>query len=246
MKKLIAGTIVAVAALLGAIAPASAQQFSDDERQAIETIMRDYLLENPEVLREALTILQQREEQAETERLRLAVSQHLDELHNSPTSPFIGNPDGDVTLVEFFDYQCGYCKSIASHVFDVVDADANVKVVLKEIPILGPASTVAAQAALAAKQQDKYVEMHNALMTHRGQLSERVIFDIARDTGLDIDQLRADMESPAVMDEINANLELSRNIGVRGTPAFVVDDTVVPGAVPLEHLVDLIADARSS
>jgi len=245
MVKILLPILCAVACLLGVNA-ASAQQFTPEQKQEIELILRDYLLENPEVLRDALTILQERESAAEQERQRLAVSQRLEELHESPNSPSMGNLQGDVTVVEFFDYQCGYCKSIADHVFDIVEADSNVKVVLKEIPILGPASTTAARAALAAREQGKYIELHSALMSHRGQLSERTIFGIAEDLGLDVDRLRADMDAPAVTDEINANLELAQAIGVRGTPAFVVGDVVVPGAVPLESLIDLVNAARES
>lgn len=226
--------------------PAAAQQFTPEQRQEIELILRDYLLENPEVLRDALTVLQQRESAAEEERQRLAVSERLDDLHDSPTSPAMGNLQGDVTVVEFFDYQCGYCKTIADHVFDIVEADSNVKVVLKEIPILGPASTTAARAALAAREQGKYIELHSALMSHRGQLSDRTIFEIAGDVGLDVGKLRTDMDDQAITEEINANLELAQAIGVRGTPAFVVDDVVVPGAVPLESLIDLVNAARES
>lgn len=245
MAKFLLPLLCAAACLLG-IQTASAQQFTPEQKQEIELILRDYLLENPEVLRDALTILQERENAAEQERQRLAVSQRIEELHSSPNSPSMGNLQGDVTVVEFFDYQCGYCKTIADHVFDIVEADANVKVVLKEIPILGPASTTAARAALAAREQGKYIEIHSALMSHRGQLSDRAIFDIAADVGLDVDQLRIDMEAPAITEEINTNLELAQAIGVRGTPAFVVDDVVVPGAVPLESLIDLVNQARES
>lgn len=247
MSKTITGTLIAALALLfvqAGPAPAMAQEFSSTQKQEIELILRDYLLEHPEVLRDALTILQERESAAEQDLQRMAVTDRLDDLQNSPGSPAMGNLDGDVTLVEFFDYQCGYCKSISGHVFDVVEADANVKVVLKEIPILGPASTTAARAALAARQQGKYLELHRALMSHRGQLSDQAIFDIAADEGLDLDQLRTDMDSKEVAAEINANLELAQAIGVRGTPAFVVGDTVVPGAVPLDMLMELVSDAR--
>lgn len=247
MSKIFSGLLtLAIAVLIAGsgVRPADAQQFTPIEKQEIELILRDYLLENPEVLRDALTILQERESAAEQDLQRLSVLERLDDLQNSSTSPAMGNMAGDVIVVEFFDYQCGYCKSINDHIFDIVDADANVKVVLKEIPILGPASTTAARAALAAKEQGKYIEMHRALMGHRGQLSDKIIFSIAADTGLDIDQLRKDMDSEPVSREIESNLELAQAIGVRGTPAFVINDMVVPGAVPLESLFELVNSAR--
>ena len=235
---------LAFAALFTGSQPAQAQEFTPEQRQDIELILRDYLIENPEVLRDALIVLQQRESAAEEERQRLAISDRLSDLQSSPTSPVLGNPDGDVTVVEFFDYQCGPCKSIRQHVFDIVEADENVKVVMKEFPVLGPASTTAALAALAAREQGRYLEMHQALMQYQGRLSDDVIFAIAVDQGLDLDRLRADMNDKTVEAEIIGNRELAQAIGVRGTPAFIVNETVVPGAVPLDVLMDMVQEAR--
>ncbi len=244
----VARTAIAAACLMGAAAtPLSAQEaMTDEERAAIEGVVRDYLLANPDLVVEALNLYQARQEELEAERQMAQVVANRDELLFSPTSPVLGNPEGDVTLVEFFDYQCGYCKRVLDDVFDAVEDDPDLRVVFKEFPILGPASMTAAQAALASRAQGLYDELHYALMEHRGQLSDDLIFAIAADVGLDVDQLRIDMQSDEVMGEIRANHALATAIGINGTPAFVIGNEVVPGAVGRDVLEDLIASARGS
>ncbi len=241
--------LVGLAAVFGMIAQAQAQAqesaFSDAEQAEIETILRTYLMENPEIIMEAVAVLQAREEQAAEDRARDQLAARGDELFDSPTSPVMGNPDGDVTLVEFFDYNCGYCKRVLDDVFALVEEDDNVRIVFKELPILHETSVLAARAALAAQAQGLYVEYHNALMAHRGRMSEEVVFDLARQVGLDVEQLRTDMESDAVAREIAANMALAQALGIRGTPAFIVGDQVIPGAVGIDVLREVIAQARA-
>lgn len=231
----------------GQIATAQSDTITIDtgDRAAIEAIVREYLLENPEIITEALDILQQREEAAELERQRLALVEQHDAIFNS-SSPIMGNPDGDVTLVEFFDYQCGFCKRVLDDVFAVAEDDPGLRVVFKDLPILGPASVVAARASLAARNQGLYTEYHNALMAHRGQLSDRVIFDIAAEVGLDVNQLRTDMQSPEIREELNDNIRLAQQLGIRGTPAFIIGDEIIPGARSLQEIEASIERARSS
>ena len=233
------------ASLIGTPAIAQDAPLSASQRTEVEQIVRDYILANPEIVYEALTVLQQREEMAAAERQREMVVAFRDQLEDSPYSPIMGNPDGDVTLVEFFDYQCGYCKRMLDRVFQAAEDDGNLRIVFKEFPILGPQSTVAARAALAAREQGLYLELHDALMSFQGPLSDDVIFGLAREVGLDVDRLRADMDSDAVSAEIAANLELARTLDIRGTPAFVIGDNVVPGAVGLGVLQDMIEQVRS-
>lgn len=218
---------------------------SATDRQAIEQIVRDYLLEHPEVVLEALEALQHREEMAQAERQRAALAASREALTGTAAGPVAGNPAGDVTLVEFFDYQCGYCKSVHPSLKALLSRDGELRVVFKEFPILGPASLTAAQAALAAERQGKYLEMHNALMELRGTLDDAKILRAAASVGLDVERLKADMESPDVLAQIERNLRLAETLGVNGTPAFVVGDEIVPGAVPLEHLQQLIARERA-
>ena len=224
----------------------AAQTYGEAERAEIELIVRDYLLRNPEIIVEAIEVLQSREQQAQLEQQRQALAALQSEVFDSPTSPTMGNPDGDVVLVEFFDYQCGFCKRVLDDVFELSESDGNIRVVFKELPILGPESVVAARAALAARPQGRYVELHNALMGYRGTLSEQVIFDIAADIGLDVDRLRSDMESPEVAAEIAANLQLAQRLGIGGTPAFVIGDQVVPGAIGLDRMRALVEAERAS
>lgn len=232
--------------VLAATGSALALDLTTGDREEIEQVVRQFLLDNPDVVVEALNIYQSRQEAAEAEQQRAQVVANRDDLLFRSTSPVLGNPDGDVTLVEFFDYQCGYCKRMLDNVFEAIDDDANLRVVFKEFPILGPSSMTAAQAALASQAQGLYTEFHYALMDHRGQLTDDAIFAIAAEVGLDVDRLRADMTSDAVMGEIRANHALAQTLGINGTPAFVIGDEVVPGAVGLEVLETMITGARGS
>ncbi len=237
-----------IVCLLGAggrLALAQADGLAPDERAEIEEVVRAYLLENPQVIVEALEILQAREQAAERRLQQESLVERRDEVFDSPRSPVIGNPEGDITLVEFFDYQCGYCKRMVDQVFQLTEEDPDLRIVLKEFPILGPGSVMAARAALAAGQQGLYAELHNALMQHRGALDEETILGLAAEVGLDVERLRADMDSPEVAAEIEANLALAEALGIRGTPAFIVGDRVVPGAVGYEMLKSLIDSQRA-
>ena len=236
-------TVASVAAV--SVAQGQSSRFDDADRAAIEAIVHEYLLENPEVISDALRVLRERQEMATLEEQRAQIAALGDQLFDNPQSPVMGNPDGDVTVVEFFDYNCGYCKTVLDDVFALVEQDADVRVVFKELPILAPSSVTAARAALAASAQGLYVDYHNALMEHRGGLSDDTIFSLAEQVGLDVDRLRADMEDPAIDRAIADNLALARALGVRGTPAFVVGETVIPGAVGLDDLRQAVDDARS-
>ena len=156
-----------------------------------------------------------------------------------------GNPDGDVTVVEFFDYRCGYCKRFAPTLEKIKKQDPKLRVVYKEFPILGPDSMKGAQAALAAREQGRYVEFHEALMRVRGNLNDKTITAVARSVGLDTDRLRKDMQSPMILNAIRNTRKLAAALGITGTPAVIVGDEIVRGAVPLERLAAMIAAARA-
>lgn len=239
--------VLTIGLVAAVVAPnrADAQRLSGEDRAAIEDVVRNYILENPQIIVEALDILQAREQAAAAERQRQVIEERGDQLMGG-SSPFIGNPDGDVVLVEFFDYNCGYCKRMLEPMNQLVEEDSGLKIVMKEFPILAESSMVAARAALAAQEQDLYHAYHNALMGHRGSLDEGVIFDLAEEVGLDVDRLRRDMESEAVAQEITANLELARALGVRGTPAFVIGGELIPGAVGYDALRQAIEAERGS
>jgi protein-disulfide isomerase len=216
------------------------------ELNEFEQRVRDFLLEHPEVIMEALQILQERQRAAEAENLTRTIAERGDEILNDPAAPVGGNPDGDVTLVEFFDYNCPYCRRVAPTVAEIMATDSDLRVVYKEFPILGPGSTFAARAALGAQKQGKYAPFHEALMAAGESLGEAQVLEIARAVGLDTEQLRAEMQDPAIEEAIARNLQLAHALGITGTPSFVIGDRVVPGAVDLRTLQSLIARARGN
>jgi len=218
--------------------------FTADQVEGVEHIIRQYLLEHPEVLVDALTTYQQRQRMAEQERQKAAVLEQRAALTQDADTPVLGNPDGDVTIVEFFDYRCSYCRRVVRDLHDVVKDDGKVRLVMKEFPILGPASIRAARAALAAVAQDKYGVYHFALMTQPGDMSDPHLMQVARLVGLDPERLQADMESEEIDRLIRRNLDLAETLGVNGTPAFVIGDTLVPGAIDADTMRELIAKAR--
>jgi len=247
-----AAAVLSLGLVLGLLAaPAGAQEqslpggFSADQAQGIERIVRDYLLANPEVLVEALTEYQQRQKLAEEQSRQQAIGQRHSELTQDPATPVLGNPEGDVVMVEFFDYRCPYCKTVAKMVKDEVASDGNVRLVMKEFPILGPQSVQAARAALAAAMQDKYEVFHFALMIQPGDMSDAHIETVAEQVGLDVPRMRRDMTSNEIEDALARNVALAETIGIRGTPAFIIGKTLVPGAIDAETLRQIIAEERA-
>ena len=225
----------------GLAATAGAQQRTEQE---IGKIIREYLLENPGVIFEAVERHRAKQQEQQAQR-RDALKKHAKALLADPDSFVGGNPQGDVTLVEFFDYQCGYCKRFMPTLEAIKKRDPKLRVVYKEFPILGPDSIRAAQAALASRKQGRYVEFHNALMRVSGKLDEKTLMNTARSVGLDIERLRKDMEAPKIQQIVGNNLRLARTLGITGTPAVVVGDSLARGLVRLEALTGMIANARA-
>lgn len=230
------------AAFLIAAPPSGAAEM---DRAQVEQIIRDYLLKNPEILNDMLAELRTREEAGASARARTAIQNNRDALLSDGYSYVGGNPNGDVTVVEFFDYRCGYCRRVRDDLVQLMDADPNVRVVFKEFPILGATSTEAARAAVASKMQgdDKYWAFHQALLGVEG-LDSDAIYDVAAGQGLDVARLKADMKSPAVDEVLRKNRELGEKIGVDGTPAFIVGDALYPGALKADELKAIVADQR--
>jgi protein-disulfide isomerase len=213
--------------------------------EQIERIVREYLLREPEIIYEALQELQRRQTAAAAERQQAAIRANHDALYADPDAPVGGNPDAGVTLVEFFDYRCTYCRRVVDSMRTLLDTNTDLRVVFKELPILGEDSVRASRAALASKKQNGYVPFHFALMTSQ-DLSLGAIRRMAADLGMDPDRLEADMVSPEVSQEIEANMRLAGELGIEGTPAFVIDDQLIPGAVDLARLEALIDYARAN
>jgi protein-disulfide isomerase len=231
-----------VACALLSAPPTFAAALTPEQKAEVEQTIREYLLKNPELLLQVMEELEAKQKEAAVSEAREGMQRHRAALLDSPHD-FVLNPKGKVPIVEFFDYQCGYCKQVAPTLRQVM-ADRDVRFIYKEIPILGEPSAIAAKAAIAARRQGKYVELHNALMAHRGRLSEDVVMTLARDAGLDMKQLKADMERPEVDAAIDANLQLARALGIRGTPTIIVGDALVPGAIEPAQLRELVDAAR--
>lgn len=243
--------LVSVALLLialGSTAAHAQSSFTDADQRAIERLIRNYIMNNPEVIVESVQRMGTREQAANQQKQRQVLVDLREALENDSGSHVGGNPDGDVTVVEFFDYRCTYCKRFLPNLADLLRKDANVRIVFKEYPILGPDSVVAARAALAARLQNKdlYVPFHNALMESRGVFSERRILDIASEVGLNTDQLQRDMASADIEGIISRNYAHAEALGIQGTPGFVIGDQVVPGYLNGEQLTALIEEARKS
>jgi protein-disulfide isomerase len=240
--------VLALAGLaVGLAAPAVAgshEAFTPVEEDAIERIVRDYLLKNPEIVLEALETLEARRKLAQEQRSREQLRTRQEEILNDPSSPVGWNPEGDVTIVEFFDYQCPYCRAVAPRLAELKRDDGSIRYVYKEWPILGPVSQVAARAALAAEKQGRYEAFHEALMAFPKKLSEAEIFKTAETLGLDMDRLRDDMKSQAIDDALARTSKLARALGISGTPAFVIGDQLVRGAVDLARLKEVVREAR--
>jgi protein-disulfide isomerase len=243
MRRLAASTALATALLA---LPLHAEMTAD-ERLALQDEIRAYLLEHPEVLVEAMGILQTREEAAALERDALLVQANSDMIFASPDDWVGGNPDGDITLVEFMDYQCGYCRKAYSEVEELVASDGNIRFVVKEFPILGEASLLSAQFAIAVRQlhgDAAYEGAHDALIALRGEPTAETLARLATDLGLDPEPIADRMDSDAVMAVIEANHALAEKMEISGTPTFVLKDTMLRGYVPLDGMREIVEGVR--
>jgi len=239
---------MAAAALLAFTAATPAQTFSEGQRQEIEGIVKDYLLKHPEVIQDVMSALEKKQQEAEAEKAATTIKQNNATLFNSPHQVVLGNPQGDVTVVEFFDYNCAFCKRALPDMLTLLKTDANLKFVLKEFPVLGEGSVEAAHVAVAARMQDptgkKYVEFHQKLLGGRGPADKARALAVAKEVGFDMPRLEKDMASGEVTTTINEDMKLADALGVNGTPSYVVGSEVVVGAVGLDALKEKIAAER--
>ena len=244
MKQQILRALAALAIVTAIVADGRAETPAAPDRGAIEGIVRDYLLNNPEIVDRALRLLQEKRQAEARLRAEAAIRENGEALRAHPMSPVSGNAEGDVTVVEFFDYQCGFCKRALPTMEALLETDANVRVVWKEFPILGPVSVFAARASMAAARQGRYLPFHLALMKEP-ELTEDKVLEIADRTGLGMGRLFQDMEDPAIQAYLDESQALARQIGISGTPAFVIGGELVPGFVDADRMKDLVAAARS-
>jgi protein-disulfide isomerase len=243
-------TAAAFAALLAVAAPqiSRADEFSASQRGEVERIVREYLIAHPEIIQDAMAELEKRQSAADAEKHKSAIKQYSQAIFSSPRQVVLGNPDGNVTFVEFFDYNCGYCKRAMDDMLTLMKDDPKLKVVLKEFPVLGPGSVEAAQVAVAVRMQDKsgkkYLEFHQKLLTGRGQADKARALAVAKDIGLDMARLEKDLASPEVKATLQESFKLAEALGLNGTPSYVIGDNVVIGAVGLEALREKVNTSR--
>jgi protein-disulfide isomerase len=217
---------------------------TDVPKDEFERRVRDYLLAHPDVIVQSVNQLEARQRaKAETE-VQEMIKSRADEIFRDASAPTGGNPNGDVTLVEFFDYNCPYCRQVAPAMAKAEEADPQLRIAYKEFPILGPNSTFAAKAALAANKQGKYVAFHRGLYGVRGAVDAGKVREVAAAVGLDMDRLKADMDDPAIQAAIDRNIALAQALRINGTPAFVIGREILRGAIDLETLQAMIRNAR--
>ncbi len=239
MKKLISMTAVALSLTLPL--SAVAQELSEDR---VRELVLETIREHPEIVMEAVAILESRQAEAQAASQAEVLARQRDALERDPNAPVLGNPDGDVTVVEFFDYNCPYCRRAKPEIEALLAADPDVRLVYREWPILGEGSVFAARAALAAREQRLYEDFHWAMMGMNGRADETSVLRIAEDIGLDIAQLRRDMDAPDIDTHIETSMRLAQALGITGTPSFVIGDALVPGVVAADQLQTLVSDVR--
>lgn len=225
---------------------AAAEATATMSKDEFERRVHEYLLEHPEAVAEAINRLEAQQREQEAKQGQAALQSHVDQVFHDPSDPVGGNLSGDATLVEFFDYNCPYCKQTASVMTQAETADSGLRIVYKEFPILGPDSLFAAKAALAASKQGKYVTFHRALYQVRGHVDENRVLAVAKTVGLDLARLKADMQAPEIVARLDKNIELARNLGINGTPGFAIGNRVLVGAMDLKSLQTVIDASRKS
>lgn len=235
---------------VGFVSPALAAEaaFTDEQKSAIGDIVKDYLLKHPEVLVDVQSALEAKMEKDQAEKLKSFMSENAKDIYRGPNASIAGNPEGDITVVEFFDYNCGYCKRGMPEIQKLIQKDNRVRVVFKELPILSKGSEEAAKAALAAKRQGKYWEFHQALLSNKGQANEASSLKAAEALGFDMEKFKTDIKSAAVSEELEQMKALAKKMGISGTPHFLVGDKSIPGAPEDLHdqLENLVVDFRKS
>lgn len=233
-----------VAALLFAAPGPAAEPLTPEQKAAVEKIIHDYFLAHPEFMVEVLQAAEAKLKADKAQDVKGMIAARRDELLHDATAPVGGNPAGDVTIVEFFDYRCPYCKEVEPSLAALIRQDPKLRVVYKELPVLGEASVYASRMALAARKQGKYAPFHDAMMATKGEINHEVVLRVAQSVGIDVDKAKPEMNAPEVDALIKRNYALAEALDIQGTPAFIIGDTLVPGATDIDRLRQLVADAR--
>lgn len=241
---LVAAALIALSLVTGP-ATAADDVLTDTQKKQVEDLVRQYITDHPEVIVEAIQQMQARQEQEKQARAEAALKENKQELEADPEAPVIGNPNGRITIVEFFDYRCSYCKRVFPAVMQVLNDDPRIRYVFKEFPILGPESVAASKASLAVwrHHKAKYMAFHRALMTARGGIPEARILSIAEDIGIDKAELKKNMADPEIDRILERNYRLAQELNINGTPAFVIGGKLVPGAIDADTMKRMVEDA---
>ncbi|WP_146343989.1 DsbA family protein [Phaeobacter marinintestinus] len=249
MIRYAAPALTALALMAAPVSAADLTNLSDSERAAFRDEIRAYLMDNPEVIMEAVGLLEQREAEAEARADLTMVSQNSAEIFEDGYSWVGGNPDGDITLVEFMDYRCGYCRKAVPEIEKLLKSDGNVRLIIKEFPILGEASMLSSRFAIAVKQlegDDAYKQAHDALVAFNGEITEVALQRLAEGLGLDAKAVVERMNAPEVSQEIIQTRALAQKLKISGTPTFVLEDELLRGFVPADQMELIVADKRSN
>ncbi|WP_406853579.1 DsbA family protein [Alsobacter sp. KACC 23698] len=246
----IAGIALAAAlafAPVSGMAQTKAADFTEQQKTAIRDMVRSYLMENPEVIQEALVELDRRQKEAEKVATKSALGQVAATLIQSPRNIVLGNPSGDVTLVEFFDYNCGYCKKSLADMREMAKTDPKLRIVIRDFPVLGPDSVEASFVAVAAKNQikaDKYFDFHQKLLESKGRVGKERAIAVAKEFGVDPVRLAKDVESAETRAAVEETMKVADTLKLQGTPAFVVGDDIIFGSQGVEPLRAAVANVR--
>ena len=216
----------------------------DEDR--IKELVLEAIRENPGIVFEAAQLFEQQQQALQAQAAAQVFDTEKATLENDPNAPVLGNPDGDITVVEFFDYNCPYCRRVKPEMEALLAADPNVRVVYREWPILGDGSVFAARAALASRNQGKYEEFHWAMMQLKERAEEASILRTAEDIGLDVAQLRRDMNGPEIEEHIQTTMRRAQSLGFSGTPSFVIGDSLAPGLIQADQMIELVDQARAA
>lgn len=245
MRRII-GSIAAIGFLIGTVSPVFAEGVSPAQKIEFEKLVHDYLLEHPEILRDMSNKLEANDKLAADTARNTTLTTQAKEIFHNPIDAVVGNPKGDVTIVEFMDYNCGWCKKSVTEMQALVAKDKNVRVVMKEFPIFGEGSEYAARAALASVKQGKYWEFHQAMFASEGKITPEVVDQIAKEHGLDVVKMKVDMKAAEIDAAIKKNQTLAQALALTGTPGFIVDDKLIPGYTELANLQTMLATTRAA
>ncbi len=240
-------TLLMSVALLAVSAPISARAegaFTPEQKKELEGLFKEYIMNNPQVIMDSVQAYQMKEQERMQKTAEEKLTEYKDKLAHNPDLPFTGNPEGDVTIVEFFDFNCGYCKKAFEDVTKLLEEDKSVKIVFIDMPILSDKSQVMAKMAMAAHKQGKYFDAHKALMSYRGTQNDENFLNALKEAGLDIEKLKTDMAGQDIDMAIQKHLKIANELNIRGTPGFIIGDQLHPGYIGLDGMKAAISDAR--